>query len=441
MALNTEQQEAFDAFNAFLDDPEQVLFCLLGRAGTGKSYTSSKMFDLMDQRRDPFDEMFWCAPTWKAVRVATGFLDSVGAEYEIGYDYFIHRTGRLVCTTTQQALGVRPIITENQGTEAEFGETGKGVLRKVKPRYIVIDEVSMLSWGHLMSVYKVAQATGTKILIIGDPGQLPPVKAAEIKWDKIPNKYELTQIMRQSGDSLIPVVAGMVRDGDSGWETIDGGPGIRRSRNAAADFLSMVGRPSPDESERDVFVAYRNALVDRVQEAACQEVYGHGSQDFREGEPVIAQGALHAGRSGMVIANQDELVVTQIGDRGLWGPQVTLLLKNGRSVRTEYLPGDELLRGAWKDELDNRKKLALELQRQFKAGDRSVDKARRQAWTAFFDHKDKTVLNFSHPFASSSHKSQGSTYRRTFVAANDIAKFDMRGLYVAFTRAKEELVY
>src|SRR6056297_174376 len=103
MTLNPQQQQAFDAFKAFLDDPDQTLFCLLGRAGTGKSFTSSKMFALMDQRRSMFDEMFWCAPTWKAVRVATGFLDSVEANYEIGYDYFIHRAGKLICTTTQQA--------------------------------------------------------------------------------------------------------------------------------------------------------------------------------------------------------------------------------------------------------------------------------------------------------------------------------------------------
>jgi len=41
MTLNPQQQQAFDAFKAFLDDPDQTLFCLLGRAGTGKSFTSS----------------------------------------------------------------------------------------------------------------------------------------------------------------------------------------------------------------------------------------------------------------------------------------------------------------------------------------------------------------------------------------------------------------
>jgi len=441
MTLNPQQQEAYDQFRAFLVDPQQTMFCLLGRAGTGKSFTAAQMFDLIREHKAPLDEMIWAAPTWKAVRVSSGFLQKMGVPYEIGYDYFMHRAGKVICTTTQQSLGVRPIIKEDQGEEVEFGEAGGGILRKLRPRFVVIDEVSMLSWRHLKSVYEIAQEIGAKVLVIGDPGQLPPVKEAEIKWDKIPNRYELKTIMRQSGDSMIPVVAGMVRDGDAGWRDVTQGQGIVRADNAAASFLSVVGRPSEDEGDRDVFVAYRNALVDRVQDAACREVYGHGMDEFREGEPVIAQSALYANRAGMVIANQDELVVEKMLGRGVWGERVDLRLKNGRVARAEYLPGTEMASGPWADRLKELKRAALDLQTRFKAGERSIDKDRRRAWVAFFEHKDQTVLNFSHPFAITSHKSQGSTYRRAFVAAQDISRFDERGLYVAMTRPKEELVY
>ena len=59
----------------------------------------------------------------------------------------------------------------------------------------------------------------------------------------------------------------------------------------------------------------------------------------------------------------------------------------------------------------------------------------------FFELKARTVLNFAHPFAITSHKSQGSTYRRTFIAAMELAEFSKRSLYVAATRPREELVY
>lgn len=439
--LNPQQQEAYDSFVRFLDDPQQTMFCLFGRAGTGKSFTSSRMFGEMQKRRQPLGEMVWAAPTWKAVRVASGFLDGVGADFEIGYDYYMHRRGRMIATTTQQSLGIRPIITENQTEEVTFGDGGGGgILGKLGVQFVVVDEVSMLSWDHLKRIHMEARGIGAKVLVIGDPGQLPPVQAKEIKWDKLPNRYELTQIMRQAGDSAIPVVAGMVRDGDDGWRGFSG-EGVRREVNVAGAFLSEVGFPSEDESERDVFVAYRNALVDRVQDEACKRVYGHGMHDFQVDEPVIAQGALYAGRTGMVIANQDELVVREIGDVGRWGRKVVVELKNGRQVRTEYLSGADMVQGAWAQELKRLKSDAIELQNKFKAGDRSVDKARRAAWVKFFEHKDQTVLNFAHVFAITSHKSQGSTYRRAFVAAEDIARFDQRGLYVAMTRPKEELVY
>lgn len=440
MTLNPQQQEAYDAFKVFLGDKDQTLFCLLGRAGTGKSFTSAKMFELMQERKGHFSEMLWCAPTWKAVRVAGGFLSDVGVKYEIGYDYYMHNPGTLICTTTQQALGIRPIISENQTEETEFGSSGGGCLKRLRPQFVVVDEVSMLSRTHLESVYLTCKDIGAKMLIIGDPGQLPPVKAQEIKWSAIPNKYELTQIMRQAGDSMIPVVAGMVRDGDEGWIDASGN-GLVRGQNAASAFIDQVGIPSEFEGERDVFVAYRNALVDRVQEAACQKVYGHGMDEFQIGEPVIAQSAFYVNRKGMVIANQDELVVTDMSENGRWGQQVLLRLKNGREVWAEYLSGPQMKASAWADELERLRKAAVDLQAQFKKGDRSVDKDRRAAWVKFFEHKDQTVLNFAHPFAITSHKSQGSTYRRAFVAAQDIVKFDSRGLYVAMTRPKEELVY
>ena len=59
-----------------------------------------------------------------------------------------------------------------------------------------------------------------------------------------------------------------------------------------------------------------------------------------------------------------------------------------------------------------------------------------------FDLKDRAVISFRHPFALTSHKSQGSTYRKVFVDAQDIERFEngAQSLYVAVTRPSEELV-
>jgi len=441
MQLNTQQQESYDAFHGFTNDPDGVLFSLFGRAGTGKSFTSSQLYGAMNIKL--FDEFLWLAPTWKAVRVCSRFLDEMSVKYEIGFDPYVHQQGRMVVTTTQQALGIRPLIAEDQDDKTEkFGQmSASGLIGKLRPKYVVIDEVSMLSWDHLKQIHNLAKVHGSKVLVIGDPGQLPPVKAKEIKWDRLPNRYELTEIMRQSGDSAIPVLAGMIRDNDSSWMDYTG-QDIRRERNVAGAFLESVGVPAVEESERDVYIAYRNVVVDRLQEAACQKVYGHSAGEFAAEEVVIAQSALYTPRGGMIVANQDELQIVGIHGEGEWGLRVELKVHSGRHVHAEYLSGKDMAdpNNSWKIQLEHLRKDAIRLQQEFKAGDRSINGLRVEAWKRFFAHQKQTVLQFQHPFAITSHKSQGSTYGRAFVAANDISQFDMRGLYVACTRPKTELI-
>jgi hypothetical protein len=443
MTLNTGQQAAFDAFTAFADDPDTTLFAMFGAAGTGKSYTSGRMLDVI--RPDGgFDEMLWLAPTWKAVRIAGKFLAENGLDdFEIGYDPYHHRVGALILTTTQQALGLRPVIDDEQTADkVSFGRVGKGLIQRLKPRWIVIDEVSMLSWEHLKELSKECRMHGVKVLILGDPNQLPPVKAQEIKWDRIANRHELTQIMRQAGDSAIPHFGRAILD-EKEWDGMTGA-GLVKVRNAAAEFIERVGVPTIDEEGRDVFVAYRNRTVDQVQEAAAQKVYGHSATEFAPGEVVIAQSALHS-RSGMVVANQDQLEVVSIDGEGEWGKLVRVRNLAGRTVYAEYLSGADMADPShpYRRELEARRKLAQELQEAWKGNkrDEGLNSRRKAAWASFFELKDRTVLDFAHPFAITSHKSQGSSYRRTFIAAQELAQFSKRSLYVAATRPKEELVY
>jgi len=441
--MNPQQLDAYNAFTQFNANPESSLFCLFGAAGTGKSFTSGRFLDVINENRGPLDEILWLAPTWKAVRVAGRFLSDNGlTNYEVGYDYYFHRPGRLILTTTQQALGIRPMIGEEEQDDrkVKFGKLDRGVIQKLRPAFVVIDEVSMLSWQHLKDIVAAVKSFGGKVLIIGDPNQLPPVNAQEIKWDRLSNRYELTQIMRQSGDSAIPHFGRTVIEGGA-WHDMTG-PGLRKVTKAVDAFLGEVGVPSANEEERDVFVGYRNRTVDAVQEAACQKVYGHDAETFEAGEVVIAQSAFHVHRQGMVVANQDQLEILEVTGKGVWGE--TALVRNlaGRKVLVEYLSGRDQndRNNPWNVRLEQLRGQAMDLQKAYKS-DRSVDKARRAAWTAFFEHKDQTVLDFAHPFAITSHKSQGSSYRRAFIAADEIADFSpKRGLYVAATRPKEELV-
>ena len=447
MSLTHEQQEAVNAFGRFLDDPSEVLFALLGWAGCGKSYTASFMYQMMRDQMAPWDEMLWLAPTWKATHVSGNFLREQGAEFETRYDRFKHVPGKMILTTTQQALGIAPIIDEDQGEDdMKFAKVFKGTMEELTPRFIVIDEVSMLSRKALKIIYKIASEKGMKVLIIGDPGQLPPVGEAEINWSGIKNRYQLKTIMRQSGDSMIPVIAEAIRQGKD-WRHMKG-QGINRVVKPAHEFLDNVTTPAVSENERDVFIAYRNSIINQVQEAACQKVYGHGRDRVEPGQIVLAQSSLVQwvrDSYGMMveerICNQDELKVMELHGEGKWGRVVELERQDGIAFQVEYVTQEALgnPNHPYRVELKSRGDRARSLQKAYKR-DRSVDSERRDAWKSFFELKDNTVLSFAHPFALTSHKSQGSSYRRAFVDANDIENFSSRGLYVAATRPKETLV-
>lgn len=443
-----EQQKAIDAFDRFLDTPGETLFALLGWAGCGKSFTSSFMYQSMEFERSSYDEMLWLAPTWKAVHVSGRFLKQQQATFETRYDSFRHSIGTMVLTTTQQGLGIAPIIDDEQTSDSmKFAQINKGAIRDLKPRYMVIDEVSMLSRKSLMKIYEMAKAVGSKVLIVGDPGQLPPVGEKEIKWSGIRNRHELRTIMRQSNGSMIPVIGEAIRNGKD-WSKIRGN-GVQRARNVYSAFLSEVSVPADREAERDVFIGYRNSVVNKVQDAACKKVYGHGRNHVEVGQIVLAQTSISQMSRDMDtnqyteerICNQDELVVIGKFGQGQWGEQVRVETWDGKVFDVEYLTGDAIANPnhPYNVELRNRASRARSLQEQYKKGV-PVNAERTEAWKAFFHLKDNTVLSFSHPFAVTSHKSQGSSYRRAFVDASDIENYSSRGLYVAATRPKETLV-
>jgi len=72
---------------------------------------------------------------------------------------------------------------------------------------VVLDEVSMV--GHEMAADLLA--FGKPILVLGDPGQLPPIKGEGAFTDAEPDVM-LTEVHRQAGDSAIIRLATMARE-------------------------------------------------------------------------------------------------------------------------------------------------------------------------------------------------------------------------------------
>lgn len=444
--MNIEQQAAKASFEAFMRDPEKTVFALFGAAGTGKSFTIATL--------TLPKETLYLSPTHKAARILAKFLRKNDVRFEMGYSKE-HKAYNSVVATVASALGKSQVIVEKQNdkdTHFDVAPNAKAVQQVMRPRLTVIDEVSMVSQRDLKAVVDIARENGGKVLVVGDQHQLPPVKDKEIKWGNFVNVARLTKIMRQSSESVIPYIGLAINKGEA-WRGLEGN-GATNMFDLEGHYIDNVEKPSDEESERDIFISYKNVTVNAMNEACCRKLYGHGRRDIEEGELVIAQNALtilglYRGDPPVVITNQTVLRINKAREsKGRWGKVCTFITEDGVHGAAEFIDEESYAdpENPWNKELKKLQDAANMLQNEYNklfdgAEKKAKDSARRAAWVQYFAHKDRTVLSFSHPFAQTAHKAQGSTYRDAYIDSEELEKMAPRALYVAVTRASRHLYY
>ncbi len=188
MQFAPQQDEALKAVSKWLKEGRSPVFRLFGYAGTGKTTLAKHFAENVD------GEVLFAAFTGKAAQV----LRSRGAT---------------------NARTIHSLIYRPRGEEAvEDEETGKTSVSPMfsinrqsplsKAALIVIDECSMVD----EQLGKDLMSFGTPILVLGDPGQLPPVSGGGFFTEQEPD-YLLTDIHRQARDNPIIQLAMQVREG------------------------------------------------------------------------------------------------------------------------------------------------------------------------------------------------------------------------------------
>ncbi len=188
MQFSPQQDEALKAVSRWLKEGRSPVFRLFGYAGTGKTTLARHFAENVD------GEVLFAAFTGKAAQV----LRSRGAS---------------------NAKTIHSLIYRPRGEEAiEDEETGKTSISPMfsinrqspvaKAALIVIDECSMVD----EQLGKDLMSFGTPILVLGDPGQLPPVSGGGFFTEHEPDCL-LTDIHRQARDNPIIELAMHIREG------------------------------------------------------------------------------------------------------------------------------------------------------------------------------------------------------------------------------------
>lgn len=282
MIWTPQQEDALDAARRWMDDPwAPQVFRLFGYAGTGKTTIARSL---------------WEHAAGRALSAAfTGKAASVMSSKGLSGATTVHRLiynpagedGAAKVEELRDELRVLEKIAEPGRYEVQRANAVRRQLEELRlkgsrPKFIlkdisavstaplvILDEVSMVD-------FRMAEdllSFGTKVLALGDPAQLPPVRGTGYFTDAEPDAL-LTEVHRQAADSPILRLATDVRMGRA----------LRRGDYGAARVVASVG--ASEAVAADQVLCGTNAKR-RTINARHRQLAGHESRFPEVGEKLV----------------------------------------------------------------------------------------------------------------------------------------------------------
>lgn len=383
MKWSKQQQDALDDIARWMKTDQQ-LYRLFGYAGTGKSTIAKYAAS---------GATLFCAFTGKAAYV----LRQKGCEAFTIHQLIYMPKDRSQRKLRELELELKntddPVKIENLERQIAFEHkrlnSPNFVLNPDSPvktaDLIVVDECSMVNEQMAMDL----MSFGTKVLVLGDPAQLPPVTGTGYFIRAKPD-FMLTEIHRQARGNPIIGLATRVRRREEIWP--DG------------DMVVPWGSVTPDEVlGYDQILVGRNATR-KATNRKIRTLLGRASDTPEAGDRLVC------------LRNDHE-----VG------------LLNGAIWETEScFNGDEFLDLIIKDPDTDSNYLAVEAHRHHFMSDAPTQ-------IPFWIRKE--AQEFDYGYALTVHKSQGSEFDKVLIFDESVAfgRDAHKHLYTAITRAAEEV--
>lgn len=403
--LSDDQQRAWAKLSAWVLNDKRY-FVLRGFAGTGKTFLMKKLSGLSKN-------VYFTAPTNKASQVLSL---AVGQPTK----------------TTFSLLGIRMKQVEDR-LVLTFGDDLPNLPAN---SIIVVDEASMLNSELVEFIERVAEATGCKVLFVGDPAQLNPIgEKTSPCWsvtDDPACRAVLKQVMRFDNNLLALSVEIRECLKNKDWRT----PLIESRGSEIAvvterEFLARLCSHTIDDFVNTKACAWRNKTVNRYTKAIRQKLgFKH---EYEESELILLADPIE--RDGTIIAHTDEEFrvtarresVIRVHDTSI---PVYQLEVSGERKLSLAVPIDDAPFDALLTDLANTAHAAL-------------GRDRAKAWREFWDTKGR-FNRIRYAYAMTAHRLQGSTLKHVYLdqhdmLANPTKREAFRCFYVGATRASEQL--
>lgn len=456
--LTAGQEAAKKAILNFIktaDASKGEYFTLTGKAGTGKTTLIQEVIREI-AKDNPYQRFVVSALAHKAVQVIYGKTKNSSK--------FVS------ASTVASLLGMK--LDQETGL---FKPAGKNAKIKLKRDSILfVDEASMLNEQNIKLLMDAAIRTDSKVIFLGDPGQLPPIRTGDLvkygtdslspvfKTQKDEYSAGLTERVRQGEGSPILDYADTFwnysttegqtdrRVDDEDMSRVENAQGsIEFINEQQADKIVPLFKQAVETNNPSLIkvVAYHNKAVKQWNQIIRRNVYGDEySPNPLPGDILMMTDTYNDPASDdakPLLFNSEDISVISTGPiRTVYRVQLmdaTIKDPRGKIITVPLIiPTKQNM-----DEFNNNKRLLWNEAQKYKNTDRGKYK---RALDMYWSYGTEWA-HVEYGYAITSHKSQGSTYDVSIVDSADINNNGFmsdiskaRSIYTAITRARNSAV-
>jgi energy-coupling factor transporter ATP-binding protein EcfA2 len=403
ITLTEDQQNALGAFHNFLMDPIETVFVLRGYSGCGKSTLVRTLIDRMP-----------------AFNKTARLINPEHKEYEVALTATTNKAAENLGSITGQGavtihsfLGLRVQTDYRSNTTTLIPRTSDQ-----KQGYLLfIDEASYVDKQLLSFIFKMTK--NCKVVFIGDPAQLTPVKATGTPvFDANFSGAALTTVVRQAeGNPIVDLSTKFrhtVNTGEFFSFTPDGHHVQYLQRDAFNEAIKAEFTRPDWRYQDSKILAWTNKCVIGYNHFVQNHV--KGDPDFQVDDYAVCNSFVTVGRSSI---KTDQMV------------QITAI--ESPSVRYE-VPGNMMcIDGIW-----------LFHPRSLQEWNAGIKKMRAADNFGAVSEMESQWIDLRAAYACTINKAQGSTFDRVFVDLDDIRRCNSgdqiaRMLYVGVSRARTQV--